>query len=225
MKRCLFGFWEEQLGVIEIAGSCSQKLVFQSYDIWEENLSEHSIHSCSMQVMMQEMMGMCDSKGGRYLTIICSRVNTSYSQKRQRAWGREEQVDRDSRLQSPGWGERMALLWKGKCVVLCPPHVVGWGQWSWNIGREPDDEGYARPPAGDENSSADNKKAIEGFAEEIGVIRFMLEKDDLSIQSTEWLELVKLGLGKQSGSHRRRWRSHLGQRVWDKSEACHGQYC
>lgn len=29
----------------------------------------------------------------------------------------------------------MAFLWKGKhCIVLCPPHVVGWGQWNETLG-------------------------------------------------------------------------------------------
>lgn len=57
----------------------------------------------------------------------------------------------------------MAFLGKGKhCIVLCSPHVVGWGQWNWNVGREPDGGGHACPPEGDENGCADNKKRTEG---------------------------------------------------------------
>lgn len=59
---------------------------------------------------------MCDSKDGRYLAIICSRVSTSYTQKRQRAWGKGRTSKQRQQTANP-WmrrknglpGERQAL--------------------------------------------------------------------------------------------------------------------
>lgn len=75
-------------GIREIVGCVVRNLCFNHLTFGKKSSLEPSIHSCSMQVMMQEMVWICDSKDGRYLAKICSRVSTSYNQKRQRAWGK-----------------------------------------------------------------------------------------------------------------------------------------
>lgn len=63
----------------------------------------------------------------------------------------------------------------------------------------------------------------EGFAEETGAIRSMLEKDDLSIQSIRVTIVGETGSRKAARQSWEAVQEPPRSGVWDESEACHGR--